>query len=65
LISFAYDAFRANVWISLMLEGMQAGVGAVVMAVSYEMAAGVVKEKDTMLILMMIVAFHRKHYLFR
>lgn len=57
LISFAYDAFRANVWISLMLEGMQAGVGAVVTAVSYEMAAGVVKEKDTMLILMMIVAF--------
>lgn len=57
LISFAYDAFRANIWISLMLEGMQAGVGAVVTAVSYEMAAGVVKEKDTMLILMMIVAF--------
>ncbi|MEY8291070.1 chromate transporter [Carnobacteriaceae bacterium 52-44] len=57
LISFAYDAFRANIWISLMLEGMQAGVGAVVTAVSYEMAAGVVKEKDTMLILMMLVAF--------
>ena len=57
LISFAYDAFRANIWISLMLEGMQAGVGAVVTAVSYEMAAGVVKERDTTLILMMIVAF--------
>lgn len=57
LISFAYDAFKANVWIGLMLEGMQAGVGAVVMAVSYEMIVGIVKEKDTMLILMMIIAF--------
>lgn len=57
LISLAYEAFRANIWISLMLEGMQAGVGAVVTAVSYEMAIGVVKEKDLLLITMMIVAF--------
>lgn len=57
LISVAYDAFRTNVWISLMLEGMQAGVGAVVTAVSYEMASGVVQEKDTLLIIMMVVAF--------
>lgn len=57
LISLAYEAFRANIWISLMLEGMQAGVGAVVTAVSYEMATGVVKEKDLLLITMMIVAF--------
>lgn len=56
-ISFAYDAFRTNVWISLMLEGMQSGVGAVVTAVSYEMAASIVKEKDAMLIFMMVVAF--------
>src|SRR5699024_11271826 len=32
LISLAYEAFRANIWISLMLEGMQAGVGSVVTA---------------------------------
>lgn len=57
LISVAYDAFRTNVWISLMLEGMQAGVGAVVTAVSYEMAVGIIKEKDTILIFMMVVAF--------
>jgi|SRR5699024_1445205 len=57
LISLAYDAFRANIWIGLMLEGMQAGVGAVVTAVSYEMGAGVVKEKDVLLIFMMVIAF--------
>lgn len=57
LISFAYEAFRENIWMSLMLEGMQAGVGAVVTAVSYEMATGVVKEKDNLLIVMMIIAF--------
>lgn len=57
IISFAYDAFRTNIWISLLLEGMQAGVGAVVIAVSYEMAVGVVEEKEPLLILMMIVAF--------
>lgn len=56
-ISFFYEAFRQNIWISLMLEGMQAGVGAVVTAVSYEMAAGIVKEKNLMLNVMMVVAF--------
>lgn len=40
-----------------MLEGMEAGVAAVVTAVSYEMAFGIVKEKDKMLIIMMVIAF--------
>lgn len=57
ILSFFYDAFRENVWISLMLEGMEAGVAAVVTAVSYEMAFGIVKEKDKMLIIMMVIAF--------
>jgi len=57
LISFAYEAFRDNIWISLMLEGMQAGVGAVVTAVSYQMATDVIKEKDKTLIILMVVAF--------
>lgn len=57
ILSFFYDAFRENVWISLMLEGMEAGVAAVVTAVSYEMAFGIVKEKDKMLISMMVIAF--------
>lgn len=57
IVSIFYDAFRENLWISTMLEGMQAGVGAVVTAVSYEMAAGVIKERDAVLIGLMIVAF--------
>lgn len=57
LISFFYEAFRANIWISLMLEGMQAGVAAVVTAVSFEMAAGVIKDRSMILTTMMIVAF--------
>jgi chromate transporter len=56
-ISFFYEAFRANVWISLLLEGMQAGVGAVVTAVSYEMAVGVIKKRKLLLNVMMVVAF--------
>lgn len=56
-VSIFYDAFRENLWISTMLEGMQAGVGAVVTAVSYEMAAGVIKERDAVLIALMVIAF--------
>lgn len=40
-----------------MLEGMESGVAAVVTAVSYEMAVGIVKEKNTMLIVMMVASF--------
>lgn len=57
LISYFYEAFSSNLWISLILEGMQSGVAAVVAAVSYQMAIEVVREKDIMLIIMMIIAF--------
>lgn len=57
IISAFYAAFRDNLWISLLLEGMQAGVGAVVAVVSYDLAVGVVREKKTLLNLMMIIAF--------
>ncbi len=57
LISIFYELFRSNLWISLMLEGMESGVAAVVAAVSYQMAVDVVKEDNKMLIGMMVVAF--------
>ena len=41
LISVFYNAFRSNSIISQMLEGMQAGVGAVIASVVYEMGRGV------------------------
>ena len=39
IISFCYNAFRSNYFVSQMLEGMQAGVGAVIASVSYEMVS--------------------------
>lgn len=57
IISMFYSAFRENVIFSQMLEGMQAGVGAVIAVVVYEMASGIVKSKDTSSILIMLGAF--------
>ena len=57
LISYFYEAFSSNLWISLILEGMQSGVAAVVAAVSYQMALGVLREKDPLLLGMMVLAF--------
>jgi chromate transporter len=57
VVSLFYNLFQANYYIKLMLEGMQAGVGAVIASVTYEMASGVVKEKSFESVLIMIVAF--------
>lgn len=48
ILSAGYQAFRSNQIISLMLEGMQAGVGAVIASVTYDMGAGIVKKKDAL-----------------
>lgn len=57
IISFCYNAFRSNYFVSQMLEGMQAGVGAVIASVSYEMGAGIISKKDVISVLIMIGAF--------
>lgn len=41
-----YQAFRDNWLISQMLEGMQAGVAAVIACVTYEMGNGIAKGGD-------------------
>ena len=46
VISVGYHSFRDSYIISQILEGMQAGVGAVIASVVYEMGAGIVQEKD-------------------
>ena len=51
------SAFRNNQIISLMLEGMQAGVGAVIASVTYDMGAGIVKKKDALSYVLMVGAF--------
>ena len=40
-----------------MLEGMQAGVGAVIASVTFEMASGIAKEKNKISFAIMAVAF--------
>ena len=57
VISIFYAAFRDNKWISLMLEGMQAGVGAVIASVTYEMGRGIAQEKKIGYFIIMIAAF--------
>ena len=57
ILTMCYQAFRDNWLISQMLEGMQAGVGAVIASVTYEMGTGVVKEKDGISLLIMAGAF--------
>ena len=57
LISACYTAFRDNRVISLMLEGMQAGVGAVIASVVYEMAYAFYHSKDTSSMVIMVLAF--------
>lgn len=57
LISVFYSAFRSNQAVSEILTGMQAGVGAVIASVVYEMAAGVIHGKNPVSIAIMLVSF--------
>jgi len=63
VVSLFYEAFRSNLYISLMLEGMQAGVAAVIGSVVYEMASGIVKEKNMLYMIIMIVSFIAAYFL--
>lgn len=46
VISVFYQIFRDNFIISELLDGMQAGVGAVIASVVWDMAAGITKKKS-------------------
>ena len=46
-----------------MMDGMQAGVGAVIASVVYDMASGVVKSKSILSVLIMIVAFIAAYFI--
>lgn len=63
VISYCYNAFRSNWVISQMLEGMQAGVAAVIASVTYDMGADIVKQRDDLGILIMIGAFAASYIL--
>ena len=56
-ISVCYEVFRTNLIVALMLEGMQAGVGAVIASVVFEMGTGIVKEKNPFSLVIMAISF--------
>lgn len=57
LISVFYNAFRDNFIISSLLEGMQAGVGAVIASVVFDMGVDVVREKSAASDVIMALSF--------
>lgn len=57
VISVFYEIFKTNLIVSLMLEGMQAGVGAVIASVCFKMGSGLLKEKNKLYPVIMIGAF--------
>lgn len=57
LISVFYNLFRDSFIISQLLDGMQAGVGAVIASVIWDMSASVIKEQSSVSIVIMAVSF--------
>lgn len=57
IISVFYSVFRNNGIVSEVLEGMQAGVGAVIAVVVFEMAGGIIKGRNPLSITIMALAF--------
>ena len=57
VISVFYQIFRDNFIISELLDGMQAGVGAVIASVVWDMAAGITKKKEWTSIVILSAAF--------
>ena len=57
VISLFYQAFRSNVYVSRVLAGMQAGVGAVIASVVWDMGSDIVKKKSVPSVVIMIAAF--------
>ena len=57
VISVFYQMFRDNFVIRQLLDGMQAGVGAVIASVVWDMAVGITKKKEWTSIVIMAAAF--------
>lgn len=57
ILSVCYRAFRDNWLVSQMLEGMQAGVAAVIACVTYDMGSGIIEKGDKMSLIIMAGAF--------
>lgn len=57
IISFFYAAFATNLYVTLVLKGMQAGVAAVILDVVCDLGSNVLKTRSVLYIGLMVVAF--------
>ena len=57
VISLVYSAFASNVYVVLLLKGVQAGVAAVILDVVCNLGIKVIKQKSVVQIAVMILAF--------
>lgn len=57
VISLFYAAFASNIYVALVLKGMQAGVAAVILDVTCSLGGSVLKEKSVFSIVIMAAAF--------
>lgn len=62
LVSMFYNAFRESFLVKSLLNGMKVGVGAVIMSVVWDMAAGVTRYRDYLLIAIMCVTFIANYF---
>lgn len=62
-ISFFYNAFKSNFIVQAVLTGMKAGISAVIISVVFDMASGIVKSKDMINLLIMIIVFIANYFL--
>ena len=57
VISFFYAAFANNIWVAVVLRGMQAGVAAVILDVACDLGINAAKEKSILSAIIFIAAF--------
>ena len=57
VISLFYAAFAANRYVALMLQGMRAGVAAIILDVTCDLGLNIVKAKSPLRLLLMAAAF--------
>lgn len=57
VVSFFYAIFSTNVWVAVVLKGMQAGVAAVILDAACSLGESVLKEKNSLSIFIMTAAF--------
>lgn len=63
VISLFYQAFSTNPYISAVLNGMSAGVGAVIASVVWDMGSGIVKTHDWINMVIMVISFCISYFL--